>query len=1326
MRSQAAEGDAEGSWAERAIGESPKLKIKIGGAELMATVDTGSQVTTVTESFVQRELMQVQPLRKLSWFRLTAANGLEIPLAGYLVADINIMGKTLKDQIVMVLKESPGRQSSCLLGMNIIKNIPSLNLGSAPAPQAPPNSTKLRMVRAESATVIPANSLTMIGATCCNPAMTTDVLVESSAVPPRPGLFVLPSFAKVERGRTAVPIVNTTGEDFILPRHQLIGTAGDASRVHQVTIEVNSAETSNWSSTYQAGDVRGDKGCDIDRTLLAEMINPDLPAGDRARLEHLVRENRDVFAWSDSDLGFTDLVKHRIVLTDDIPVRQSYRRIPPSTLREVESHIQDLLERGIIQPSASPYATPIVVVRKKNGELRLCCDYRKLNAKTRRDSYPLPRIDECLDALGGAQHFSTLDLASGYHQVAMAPEDKHKTTFICPFGTYEWNRMPFGLCNAPATFQRLMQSAMSQHIFRILLVYLDDLLVYSDTFDKHLESLSTVFQRLREVGVKLNPNKCGFAKAEVAFLGHRISADGIATDPEKTRAVMDFPTPQTLRDVRSFVGLASYYRRFVKGFASIARPLHSLISAVHEKHHKDHKKGERKPLKELWTKECDSAFRTLRNALSEPPVLAYADYSSEFILETDACQEGLGAILSQKDKDGRVRVIAYASRTVRAAEVKANYSALKLELLALKWAVTEKFRGYLLGQSFTAYTDNNPLAHMETAKFGAVEQRWIAELAVFQFKILYKPGRNNKNADALSRNPVDPPPTKIDDCVAVSQVRVEAVEVPSTTRLPPALAFCEPITVNRPSLPMPEPLASPFNPAEMSDAQHADPGISPLFPFLKSKTLPPKDVRDSMHPDARPYLRQLSKLQLVDGVLEKKVVDVVRGEISVVVVPVSLRLEALRLAHDQCGHQGPDRTLQLLQTRCYWPSMRESVAEACRRCQRCLQAKRPVVPIHQPIGHLSATKPFEVVAMDFIKLEPSSSNIEDVLIITDVFTKWTVAVPTPNQTAGTVVKALLNNWILHYGVPLRIHSDQGRCFESQVVEQLCQRYNIQKSRTSTYHPQGNGQCERFNRSMISLLSTLTPEEKRRWPDYLPTLVFWYNSTTHATTGQSPYQLLFGREPILPLDLYFGRREPLVKAVGTEALQKHIDNLNLLRRRAQERVTRLHNQQSDSKRTRVHLQPGDQVLMKLHPLGRHKIGDRYESVPRKVISIPAEDGGPFVISGPKPVRVSGSNLKKYFPPLPQPPAPPRQRTITKVRDTNFHRVLEPKVSVVTGCPRQLTSPAPMGAASCLMPAEVMVNVEPHKKTVNSGQPSSTAVGLRRSSRPRHPPDRLISK
>ncbi|KAL8580634.1 hypothetical protein ACOMHN_043450 [Nucella lapillus] len=488
-----------------------------------------------------------------------------------------------------------------------------------------------------------------------------------------------------------------------------------------------------------------------------DLQHVDCTAEQKAQLERLVLANRDLFCSDDDDLGYTEKVMHRMRLKDDVPVASTFHRIPPTQLQEVKEHIQTLLSKKIIQQSSSPYASPVVIVRKKDGSIRLCVDYRRLNSKTIPDAYPLHRIDDSLDALGGAKMFSTLDLASGYHQVAMSPEDRQKTAFITPFGLFEYLRMPMGLSTAPTTFQRLMQMTMNDLAFQILLVYLDDLLIYSRSFEEHLQRLQTVFDRLREVDLTLNPKKCHLVRAEVEYLGYTISGEGIATSKDKVTAVKSWPAPKTLHDLRSFLGFASYYRRFVLGFAKVAKPLHQLISQTYQKEKGQKRKSKKVDVSRDWNAGCQSAFQALKNRLTSAPVLGYVDFSLPFILETDASLDGLGAVLSQ-EQNGKRRVIAYASRSLRPGErMMKNYSSMKLELLALKWAMCDIFRYYLFGAHTEVYTDNNPLSHLQTAKLGAVEQRWAAELASFEFSVKYRAGRENANADALSRNPVEEP-----------------------------------------------------------------------------------------------------------------------------------------------------------------------------------------------------------------------------------------------------------------------------------------------------------------------------------------------------------------------------------------------------------------------------------------------------------------------------------------------------------------------------------------------------------------------------------------
>ena len=421
----------------------------------------------------------------------------------------------------------------------------------------------------------------------------------------------------------------------------------------------------------------------------------------------------------------------------------------------MREYIQKSLERGVIRESSSPYASAVVLVRKKDGKLRLCVDYRLLNSKTHKDAYPLPRIEEALDVLKGSKYFCSLDLAHGFHQIPMEESDIEKTAFRTGTGgLYEYTRMPFGLCNAPATFMRVMDKAFGDLNFQSLLIYLDDILVFGSTFEETLSRLEVVLSRLTELNLKVKPEKCQLFKAKANYLGHVVTSEGTSPNPEKIRAVTEWPKPNTLRELRGFLGLSSYYRRFVPKYAKVAAPLQSLLRGQDNVK----KKGKAKVLdgstdiNERWDQHCENAFEKLKQMLTTAPVLGYPDFIREFILETDASFHGLGAVLSQKQENGLV-VLSYASRGLKPNERNMqNYSSMKLELLALYWAVTQKYRDLLIGAEFVIYTDNNPLSYLQTtAKLGATEMRWAAELAQFKFTIKYRSGRSNGNSDALSR-----------------------------------------------------------------------------------------------------------------------------------------------------------------------------------------------------------------------------------------------------------------------------------------------------------------------------------------------------------------------------------------------------------------------------------------------------------------------------------------------------------------------------------------------------------------------------------------------
>ena len=486
----------------------------------------------------------------------------------------------------------------------------------------------------------------------------------------------------IDAGRQEIPlmVLNTASQEVRLRKGMVVG---DIQPVVHVSDNISAKASAGKAHICSTGlGLDGGFGDPKSRSIvvpnhLEDMVteaSADLDMNQRSKLERLVCSYANVFAIPDGQLGCTDRIRHTIDTGDARPIRQVPRRLAPSQREIAEKEINKMLDQGTIEPSDSPWAAPIVLVAKKDGTTSFCVDYRKLNNVTRNDAYPLPRIDETLDTLSGAQWFSTLDMASGYYQIGMDDQDKCKTAFTTHMGLYQFWVMPFGLCSAPATFERVMELFLRGLRWERCLVYLDDVIVFGKTFEQALENLEEVFSRFQSANFKLKPKKCHLFRKEVNFLGHIVSGDGIRCDPSKISAVKDWETPTSVAEVRSFLCLASYYRKFIKEFATIASPLHDLL---------------RKNSKFVWTDTCQEAFSTLKERLTGAPVLAYPEGEGQFILDTDASGYGIGAVLSQV-QEGQEKVIAYASKALNKSQ--RRYCTTYRELLAAVVFINKTFQ----------------------------------------------------------------------------------------------------------------------------------------------------------------------------------------------------------------------------------------------------------------------------------------------------------------------------------------------------------------------------------------------------------------------------------------------------------------------------------------------------------------------------------------------------------------------------------------------------------------------------------------------------------
>ena len=909
---------------------------------------------------------------------------------------------------------------------------------------------------------------------------------------------------------------------------------------------------------------------------------------DRESALQLFQEFQYLFALDDMELGKTDKVKHKIELTDYTPFKERYRRIPPHLYEEVRKHLQDMLDIGAIRKSNSPWASAVVLVRKKDGSLRFCIDLRKLNERTVRDAQSLPRIEESLDCLNGSRLFTSLDLKSGYWQVELEEASKPLTAFtVGPLGFYECDRMPFGLTNAPATFQRLMETCLGDLHLNWCIIYLDDVIIFSKEVPEHLERLRAVFAKLRAAGLKLKPSKCEFFQKRIHFLGHVVSSEGVETDPKKLEAIVQWPQPRTVTDVRSFLGFTNHYRRFIAGYAKIAKPLYRLTSGEN---------ASKKKQEVDWDETCEIAFKKLKEICSSTPVLQYADYQKQFFLFTDASDKGLGAVLCQEDSEGKKRPVAYASRTLSQSEH--NYDAHKLEFLALKWSITEQFHEYLYGGDFSVYTDNNPLTYvLTTAKLDATGQRWIASLANYRFKIYYRSGKSNADADALSRIDWSREPVT---CMEPEEINAIAQAIESA--IPPCEVFCGTVEV-------PEPAETPgiMTEEQWVELQGKDKHIGPIIEAIETGEGP-----DSPSPETELLWKQRSQLLIRRGLLFKKIQTRTQKDESLqFILPKDFRKQALEACHDDMGHPAHERTLEVLRQRFFWPKMTQEVKEHVQCCERCIRFKTK--PGREPMGTVRATYPLELIHMDYLTIgvKPEVKKKADILVVTDHFTRFAQAYFTPSQHATHVAKVLWDQFFTVYGFPAKILSDQGGNFESKLIKQLCKLSGVTKLRTTPYRPQTNGQCERFNRTLISMLGTLDPRLKDKWPEMLPTLTFAYNALRSTATGYSPYYLMFGRHPELPVDIAFGLRG---HQFGGTSIKRYVSELRKRMEWALKVANKIqisehekHKRHFDQKARTAPLEAGDYVLVrKIDKTKMKKIADRWTQEVYRVKSQPNKD------------------------------------------------------------------------------------------------------------------------
>ena len=881
------------------------------------------------------------------------------------------------------------------------------------------------------------------------------------AEPPRPTKIL-------KRGQTieeSVPAesahVDQSGRTSGKARYQLVGAPAfslEAQRrgnTHGVTSYEEVCALAAISEDEEPCQISG-----IGLPLTQEQIRKDLP--------EWVRDYTALFdRQKANELPEHKEYDHKIELTAPIEgLRQErLRRTTQEEAIEIKKYLEENLRKEFIKPSKASYASPILFVRKKDGTLRFCVDYRRLNAITKRNRYPLPLIDQVMAQVSGCKYFTKLDIISAFNKIRMDPTSEEASSFLTQFGMYCYQVLPFGLTNGPASWQRYINEVLFEYLDKFCQAYVDDILIYSRARKEHHQHVRMVLEKLNQAGLQVDLKKCEWEVSETKFLGMMIDGNGIRMDPEKVKAIINWPIPRNLKQVQAFLGFCNFYRRFIRDFGKISRPLHQLSR-------------KNKPFQ--WDEECQRAFERLKEKITTAPVLRHYDPSRTAYVEADSSDKVIGGLLSQKDDDGHLHPVAFFSKNLDPAQC--NYDIYDKELLAIIKAF-ESWEVELKGTDLPiqVLTDHRNLEYFrESRKLTPRQVRWLERLSQFNFVITYRPGKQNLKADALTRQVEDLP----------ISTQKEREEYQNRALLP-----AERFLVSEMDTQMDRPGEAIYERVRIANQED---------PTLKSY----REHQQKGHTYTDGV--DLSRSSIHKGVLYQ------RGRLW---VPESFQVLVIRATHEPktMGHAGIKKTLELLNRYYFWPGMRPMVQQFIRNCHICRMTKASHERQHGLLKQLPIPQERWVdLAMDFVVRLPESDGYNTILTVVDRLSNAKEFIPMragkDGASAEETAKAFLQHVYSEHGLPDSIVSDRGRQFVSTFWKAFCNRLGIERRLSSSYHPETDGQSERANQELETVLRAYVNHHQDNWAELLPIVKFALNNTVTASTNMTPFFLNKGFHP----------------------------------------------------------------------------------------------------------------------------------------------------------------------------------------------------------------------
>ena len=1088
---------------------------------------------------------------------------------------------------------------------------------------------------------VPARSIMIVTAKANMQLQDQGRVFEVKATPSfmdkHPNMITLPVLHKTDQEtRENVPylLINLSMED------EEIEKGEELAEMTVCPYQLNEVETEQTDEEEEVNNIEEDKifeKCDmfddkievekkfitspaqIESQRKVKLQNAPITDEDRSNFKELCNKYTDIFSRSSEDIGHTPLLKMDIDTGDSPPVCQKPYSLPLKHVEWVTKELEILEKAGVISRSVSPWASPIVIVPKKSepGEpprRRMCVDYRVLNsllppvnkahskAKGILSLVPLPKIDEIYAQLKGSKVYSAIDMRSGYFHLGLSDEAKPKTAFVPggPHGAkYEFNRCPFGLSQAPAYFQRLVHEVLKGITFAF--GYLDDILIFSPDNKTHLEHLEVVFQRLREADLKLKASKCNFFKKHIQYLGHLVSGEGIEPLPEKLEAVRKMPPPTTPKEIRQFLGLVGYYRKFVPKFADIARPLTNLTKL---------------DVPYDWTNRCQEAFEFLKQMLLKEPILKYPDPSKPYTLFTDASKFAWACVLTQEyehEFDGKKRKIlhpiTYMSGLFKGSQI--NWATLTKEAYAIYVSV-KKLDHYIQDAEVTLRSDHLPLkSFLQKNTMNTKVNNWAIDITSrcrnIQFE--YIKGIKNTLADTMSRLIEITPEIEQEPEPPGQEFGYDIFETlePIETTTHYINELKEEIQIKHEAIPDDLLPIVDLTESQLEDIQMKDKFIKNIINRLVAK----------QQPEGKPYY--------LEGKLLKKYIYDNKQRFEVTVLSPNCAPLLLNLAHDQLGHNGTARTYMLLKRTYYWKGMKTDVSNYVKQCKLC--QKQNILPVKYVSGHFSAPMaPMEFISMDLIgDFTPSSKGNKYALTVICMLTGYTFCIPIPSKKASDVITAYIDNVYSKFGGSKKILSDNGTEFKNQLFEKIAKELGVEfKCYTAPYHPQSNGRIEGFHHFLKSCMAkhiSTTIE----WDQVVHLATAAYNFFPNEHSKESPFFLMFGRDPRIPLNTLL---TPKIRYMGTEE--------NILSLEALQRIYHLVAENLKIAKERLHknqqayptkLKTEDMVMIKTHAEGQFQ--PIYKGYYR-IVSFKGNQVQVVPVEGGKPHFVHITDVKYIMP------------------------------------------------------------------------------------------------